>query len=197
MTDDTAVSSTTIPDAGSPTTTDVKPVDTPVTAPEAPDPKIESTEAAKPDVPEAYEFKMPEHVTLDKEAADEFTTIAKELKLNQTDAQKIADVGTKMAQRQVEAHTKRVESWVEEVKADKELGGDKLTENLSVARKALDTFGTPELMDVLNGSGFGSHPAVVRAFYKIGKAISEDGFVKGSPKGPETDIAKRMFPTMN
>ena len=81
--------------------------------------------------------------------------------------------------------------------ADKDIGGDKLAENLSVARKALETFGTPELRDVLNATGFGNHPAVIKAFYKIGQAISEDRFVTGGAKGPETDMAKRMFPSMN
>ena len=64
-------------------------------------------------------------------------------------------------------------------------------------RKALDAFGTPELKDVLNATGFGNHPEVIKAFYKAGKAISADGFVPGTPKGAETDIAKRMFPSMN
>ena len=52
-------------------------------------------------------------------------------------------------------HAKLVESWTESVKTDKEIGGDKLAENLSVARKALDTFGTPELRDVLNATASG------------------------------------------
>jgi len=66
-----------------------------------------------------------------------------------------------------------------------------------VARKALETFGTPELRDVLNMTGMGNHPEVIRAFYKAGKAISEDRFVQGNPRGAEPDMAKRMFPTMN
>jgi hypothetical protein len=153
--------------------------------------------APEPQVPESYEYKMPEGIELDKAAADEFSAIAKELKLDQATAQKVADVGAKMAQRQTEAHVKLVESWVEQVKTDTEIGGDKLDENLAVARKAMDAFGTPELKDVLNSTGLGNHPAVIKAFYKAGKAISEDKFVPGSPKGAETDIAKRMFPSMN
>ena len=154
-------------------------------------------EVAAPAVPESYELKMPDGVALDQEAATEFTAIAKELKLDQATAQKFADVGAKMAQRQADNHAKLVESWTESVKTDKEIGGDKLAENLGVARKALDTFGTPELKDVLNSTGFGNHPAVIKAFYKIGQAISEDRFVTGGAKGPETDMAKRMFPSMN
>jgi hypothetical protein len=195
MIDTTAEASTTTTDAGEPKTTDgVTAVDT-TTAPAdtaAPDAK-----ATAPEAPESYEFTMPEGVAVDKTAADEFTAIAKELKLNQADAQKVADVGVKMAQRQAEAHAQLVESWVESVKADKEIGGDKLAENLAVARKAIEAFGTPELKDVLNSTGFGNHPAVIKAFYKAGMAISEDRFVSGSPKGPETDMAKKMFPNMN
>lgn len=191
MIDTTAEASTSTTNAGDQTTTDdpTKTVDT--TAPE-----VTTTETA-PAVPESYDLKMPDGVALDQAAADEFTAIAKELKLDQATAQKFADVGAKMAQRQADNHAKLVESWTESVKTDKDIGGDKLAENLGVARKALETFGTPELRDVLNATGFGNHPAVIKAFYKIGQAISEDRFVTGGAKGPETDMAKRMFPSMN
>ena len=194
MIDTTAEASTTTTDAGEPKTTDVTAADTTTATTDTQAPDTQAPVAA---VPDSYEFTMPEGVALDKTAADEFTAIAKELKLNQADAQKVADVGAKMAQRQAEAHLQLVESWVESVKADKEIGGDKLAENLAIARKAIDTFGTPELKDVLNATGFGNHPAVIKAFYKAGMAISGDRFVSGSPKGPETDMAKKMFPNLN
>lgn len=150
-----------------------------------------------PEVPESYSFTMPEGVELDKAAADEFTAVAKELKLDQATAQKVADVGARMAQRQAEQHQALVTKWTETVKTDKEIGGDKLDENLAVARRAIERFGTPELKDVLNASGLGNHPEVVRAFYRAGLAIREDGFVKGAQPGGQVDPAKRMFPSMN
>lgn len=194
MSDLNAVTGTPTPDAGN-----NAPADSVNATPPTGDANAQPTEAkaTEPEVPESYEFQMPEGVELDKAAADEFSAIAKELKLDQSTAQKVADVGAKMAQRQAEAHAKLVETWVEQVKTDKEFGGDKLNENLAVARKALETFGTPELRDVLNSTGFGNHPEVIRAFYKMGKAVSEDKFVTGAPRGPETDMAKKMFPTMN
>jgi hypothetical protein len=152
----------------------------------------------KADAPETYDLKMPDGVELDKAAAEEFTAIAKEMKLSAESAQKFADIGAKMAQRQHEAHAKTVEGWMETAKTDKEFGGDKFNENLAVAKKALETFGTPELRDVLNASGLGNHPEVIRAFYKAGKAISEDGFVQGGAKGADAnDPAKKLFPNMN
>jgi hypothetical protein len=201
MTDTTAVTSTPSNDAGDPKTdsTTATPDSTTASTPPAAaaDTKTDDTKATEPVVPEAYDLQMPEGVELDKAAADEFTTIAKELKLDQAAAQKLADIAAKQAQRQVEAHTKLVESWVEQVKTDKDIGGDKLDENLGIARKALETFGTPELRDVLNASGLGNHPEVIKAFVKAGKAISEDKFVAGAPKGSDADPAKKLFPNMN
>lgn len=152
---------------------------------------------AEPQVPESYEFKMPDGVELDKAAADEFTAIAKELKLDQPTAQKVADVAAKMAQRQTEKHAEAVAQWAQDVKTDKEIGGDNLDQNLATARKAMDSFGTPALKDLLNSTGLGNHPEVIRAFFKAGKAISEDGFVPGGKAVTETDTAKKLFPSMN
>jgi len=156
----------------------------------------ETTKTETSTVPEAYDFKMPEGIELDKAAADEFSAVAKELKLDNATAQKIADVGAKMAQRQAEQHAALVESWVELTKTDKEIGGDKLEENLGIAKQAMDAFGSPELKQLLNSSGLGNHPAVIKAFYNAGKRISTDKIVTGTPKGGDTDLAAKMFPTM-
>lgn len=151
--------------------------------------------ATEPD----YKFEMPEGVELDESGVAEFTTIAKELKLPADAAKKLVALEVKRVQAQQQAHATLVESWAEQVKADKDLGGEKLQENLAVARKAIDEFGSPELKELLNSTGLGNHPEVVKLAFKIGKAISEDGFVRGQPKGAatESDLAKSLFPTMN
>lgn len=153
----------------------------------------------EPKAPESYELKVPEGVELDKAAADEFTAIAKELKLSQADAQRIADVATKMQQKQAETHVEMVKGWAESCKTDKEFGGDNLQQNMSVARKAIDTFGSPELKALLNKSGLGNHPEVVRFAFKAGKAISEDTFVQSGSRTPtpDTSLEKRLYPNMN
>lgn len=152
----------------------------------------------QPDTEPDYKFEMPEGVELDESGVAEFATIAKELKLPADAAKKLVDLEVKRVQAQQQAHATLVESWAESVKADKEIGGDKLNENLAVARKALDQFGSPELKDLLNATGLGNHPEVVKLAFKIGKAISEDGFVRGQPKSAatESDLAKSLFPSM-
>lgn len=152
-----------------------------------------------PVVPEKYEFTMPDGVELDTAAAEEFSALAKELKLSQADAQRIADVASKMQQKQAETHVATVKGWADSCKTDKEFGGDNLDQNLSVARKAIDTFGSPELKALLNTSGLGNHPEVVRFAFKAGKAISEDGFIKAGARvpTPESSLEKRLYPDMN
>lgn len=150
----------------------------------------------KPEV--TYEFKMPEGIELDKEVADEFTTLAKEAGIAPDKAQRVADLGAKLVQRQIDAHAKTVSTWVEQVKNDPEIGGEKLEENLAIARKAIDVFGSRELKDVLASTGLGNHPAVVRAFLQAGKRITEDAFVGGNRSAStEKDPAKILFPSMN
>lgn len=132
--------------------------------------------------PEKYEFTTGEGQELDKEAIAAFEPIARELGLSNEQAQKIVDVyGStimpQIAKQQEAAWQKQVTEWAETVKADKELGS---VESIGNAQKAMDQFGTPELKQYLNDSGLGNHPELFRIFSKIGKAMSEDGFVGGS-----------------
>ncbi|WP_426723833.1 peptidase [Enterobacter cloacae complex sp. 302F9] len=148
-----------------------------------PDDKEQKAEGA----PEKYEFKAGEGVELDSEALKDFEPVARDLNLTNEQAQKLVDAYPKILagvqQRQAEAWQKQTEGWAETVKADKEIGGDKLTANLSAAQRALDQFGTPELKEYLNATGLGNHPDLVKTFVKIGKAMSEDGMVDGSNQG--------------
>lgn len=137
--------------------------------------------------PEKYEFQAAEGVELDTEALKDFEPVARDLNLTNEQAQKLVDAYPKILagvqQRQAEAWQAQTEQWAADVKADKEIGGDKLTANLSAAQRALDLFGTPELKEYLNTTGLGNHPDLVKTFVKIGKAMSEDGMVDGSNQG--------------
>lgn len=148
----------------------------------------EKKEEDKPEgAPEKYEFQAAEGVELDSEALKDFEPVARDLNLTNEQAQKLVDAYPKILagvqQRQAEAWQQTTEQWAADVKADKEIGGDKLTSNLSAAQRALDQFGTPELKEYLNTTGLGNHPDLVKTFVKIGKAMSEDGMVTGGNDG--------------
>lgn len=62
----------------------------------------------------------------------------------------------------------------DEVKAalTKEWGGD-FGRNLEAARRAVQTYGGPELTDLLDRTGLGDHPALLRAFAAAGVGLTE------------------------
>lgn len=159
-------------------------------------PKEPEKKDEKPVVPEKYEFKAPEGVEqLDAQALAVFEPIAKELGLSQEQAQKLVDIYPQIQQQQAEAWSNQVADWGEQAKADKEIGGDKLTASVGQAQKALDQFGTPALREYLHNSGLGNHPELVRIFAKVGKAMAEDDFVMGGQgQSSGNDLINAFYP---
>lgn len=158
---------------------------------------------AKPQgAPDKYEFTAPEGAAaFDDSVIEQFSEVARELNLPQEAAQKVLDkMGPAIQARQAETIQAARTMWAESAKSDKEFGGEKLTENLAVAKKALDTFGSPELRTLLNESGLGNHPEMIRVLYRAGKAISEDRFVgagRGGKVAPKSnsDYASALYPS--
>jgi hypothetical protein len=145
--------------------------------------------------PEKYEFKAPEGKSYDSSILTAFEASAREANLPQDAAQKLLDsMSPKIAERQLEQIKVVTDGWRQASSSDKDFGGDALNENLGIANKALTTFGSPELIGMLESTGLGNHPEVIRAFYKIGKAISEDKFVTGAaPAGRSATAAQVLY----
>lgn len=76
-------------------------------------------------------------------------------------------------------HKANVETWNKELAADKDIGGQALDANLDAGRRALDQFGTPELVEALRASGYSAFPPLVKMLVKIGKAMGEDRVANG------------------
>lgn len=161
--------------------------------------KTEGEQEKKPEgAPESYEFKAPEGVQFDDAVIGAFSEVAKELNLPQDQAQKVLDKMAPVIQaRQLEQFQTARLDWAEAAKSDKEFGGEKLAENLGMAKKALDTFASPELRTLLDESGLGNHPEIIRMFYRTGKAISEDSFVSGQGGKTNQGDARRLYSASN
>lgn len=162
--------------------------------------------AAPAGAPEKYEFTVPEGLVLDNEVLARYEPIFREANLTNEAAQKLLNQwATDQAAQAKSADEQLVaqhEKWVEGVTKDPEIGGNNLPDTRKFSQAALARFGTPELKNYLNLTGLGSHPELVRAFAKIGRAMGEDTFVNGNPnKGGSTDDpnarALQVFPSMN
>lgn len=162
---------------GEPTADQVESTEAEASEAEAP---ADDVQEAPKQAPDKYEFAPQDGREFDPEVLGAYEEVARELDLSQEAAQRILDKVAPVLDGQQAKHVEAVTTqWREASQTDSEFGGDKLNENLSVARKALDSFGTPELRDLLEKSGLGNHPEMIRMLYRTGKAISEDGFVAG------------------
>lgn len=155
--------------------------------------KATADKAVAKGAPENYtEFKIPEGLKANAETIAEVTAFAKANNLSQEAAQALIDLGGKVMKGNVESQVQLLQAagaeWAKQAAADKEYGGDRLGENLSIAKKAVDKFASPGLKKLLgnydpkdnpNGTGLGNHPEMIRAFLSIGKTISEDTVVTG------------------
>lgn len=149
--------------------------------------------------PEKYDFKLPEGVEADTETLGKFEGIARELNMNQEQAQALVDLyaakAAAAAEQNQKAWTDLRTEWVTKAKADKEFGGQNFDANIGVAKTALKTFGTPELNDALAMSGIGDHPEMVRLLVRVGKAIGEDKLKFGNAgNGAPKDAASIIYP---
>ena len=147
--------------------------------------------------PEEYSvFDLPEDFSFNEETLSDYHTFAKENKLTQDQAQRGVDMVAKMKEAEMSQWVEQQKSWVEDAKSDAEYGGEKFDENISIAVKARDSFGTPEFNEMLDTSGLGNHPEMIRFLNRVGKAISEDSVVVGGAKTTSKTREAVLYPSM-
>jgi len=171
------------------------------------DPNAKPAEGAEPKAgekkegngpPAEYKFEVPEGMVLDEVAAGEFSVLAKDMGLSQENAQKLVSLYAANQAKAADAYADQIAKWGEETKSDPEIGGEKLAENLAIAKRAVD-LAPPAFKAWLTESGNGNNPVVVKAMIAMGKALSPDSVAKGDKSGSAApkDPAKTLFPNMN
>ena len=168
--------------------------------PNAAAPEQKPEEAQKPVapvVPEAYaDFKLPEGVEIDKTMLEGVKAQFKEAGYTQEQAQKAIDLHIKGLQEQQEIFIQERKNWVAELKADKEFGGDKFDTTAKGAQLALRKFDADgKMLDLLETSGFGDHPGVIKFLARIHAAMGEDSVHtdREHGKGKEAPLEERLY----
>jgi len=159
------------------------------------EPAVDSQQPAQPLAEDAVarpsydEFKLPPGLSADPESLKPATELFAETGLSQDQAQKFIDLAmareTAAAQRGVQAFVDLQNQWVSEIKADPDIGGNKLKASLASAARAIDRLDVPGLREALNFTGAGNHPAIVKAFVRLGQMIAEDRFRPGHLARPD------------
>ena len=172
----------------------VKPADgTPGTEP----PVVEAVVEAKP----VYEpFKLPEGAKLDAPLMEKFTDLLGANKLSQEIGQALIDqhlsvMQTAMAAQaqaqaadNVKAYNDMRSGWVDEIKSDPKIGGNRLDTHLVRSRKMIEQFVPVDQRaafdQALNVTGMGDHPAFHRMLATIADWFDEPAMPANPTKPP-------------
>lgn len=88
----------------------------------------------------------------------------------------------------------QVARWRQEVAADPELGGDNLPGVVARAQLALERFDTDQTIGrLLEESGYGNHPAVIRFFTRVADALDEDSLPASRADTSLPPLEERMY----
>ncbi len=169
-----------------------------------PDGEAAPVEPPKPEAPR-YEFKMPEGVVADAPVMSAYTNILGKYNMPPEAGQELLDFhanqmtvyAERVAQSQQDQFSETRRGWVKEFE---KMAGNRRDTMLNDAKWAVMQFGgdkkqVAELWNVLNFTGAGDHPAVIRAFANIAKASRERSAPQhGNPAvSAPTDPATRRY----
>lgn len=136
----------------------------------------------RPDTHDGYETpteNMPE-TQLDEGLLNGFYQEAHRIGLNKQQAAALVRWQAQAAHEGTEASIVEMESHLAQAQeAMRKEFGNAYEQNLDMAQQAAKQFGGEELIALLNSTGLGNEPAVIKAFANIGKAISNDEVIGG------------------
>ena len=88
----------------------------------------------------------------------------------------------------------QVSQWRQEVAQDPHMGGGNMAASVARAQLALDRFDQGKHIGrLLEESGYGNHPEVLRFFNRVADALMEDSLVRGEPGGGMPPLEERMY----
>jgi hypothetical protein len=128
-----------------------------------------------------------------------YVDLAREMGLNGENANRMLKSTLALAEKADQAEfEQKTGTWLAQSQNDPEIGGEHFVENIRQANRAMDAYGSYELRQLLDETGLGNHPLIIRLFHNLSKTLKEDGVVKGTATaGGGKSLANRMFPNMN
>jgi len=169
-----------------------------------PEAKGDDKEATEADAKEAtgevdYDaITVPEGFELDAALMDRAKPIFEEIGIkDQAGVQRLVDFFSEIQGEAAAASASLIQAthteWLSSIKT--EWGAD-YESNLGIAAKAVGALGGDELKAALNVTGAGNNPAIIKAFQKVGKLISEDQLVAGDKAVNKSNGLSKLYSSM-
>ncbi|MDQ1187008.1 hypothetical protein [Agrobacterium larrymoorei] len=140
-----------------------------------------------------YDIKLDGGIELDRALLERASPVMKELGLTNGQASRLAGVIAEQRKLEYDAlserHQKITSDWQQEIRADRDFGGDNLATSLNNANRVIATFGDDALRRDLVEIGIGNHPGLFRLLARVGNALSDD-----KPASSETAAAPPTSP---
>lgn len=145
------------------------------------------------------EIKLPDGFTVDETTSKGFVDLVNKHGISRTAAAEFvklqADLMKAASEKGDKQWTDLQEQWAKEVKADPEIGGDKLEPAVGAIAKIFDKYGSKELRSAFDLTGAGNNPHVIKFLAKIAKDLNEPGpGPSPSPNASEISLAQKMYP---
>lgn len=166
------------------------------------EPKTDPAPSSEAEGAPEFKLDLPEGVEFEPAALEEFRAVLTDDKLSPSErGSRLAAMHAAQVQKSLEqAHNAFFDlnkRWVDEVKADPEIGGDKLEPTMRSIGKLIDQYGSPEVRQAMNLTGAGNNPHIVRMLAKMAAALTEPGHVTGTrPTTAPRDLAEAMYPNL-
>ncbi len=150
--------------------------------------------------PEDYVFRFLPETVVDTALIEDFKRFAFEQKMSLENARLMAKfyenyvLGQSKKQNQEQAEL--LQNMQKACEEDSEFGGMSFHDNMRYAKAAILRFDDGSLAKILNDTGFGSHPEVVRFMYRVGRALAEKEMPKAKESPVQGSVAELFYPSM-
>lgn len=178
-------------------------------------PKENTSQSDEPaPLPSYDQFAVPEGLAVDQAKLGEFTNLLGEFETTtKADHAEVQKLGQQLVDRHIAAVKDAVEGiakayqenwenqtkgWLEAFKADPEIGGNRQETTTKAARDFIRTFGgnadqQKEFRDLMQSTGLGNHPAMIRMLANANLAKSEGKPIPASQPVPQAKSKLQKF----
>lgn len=148
-------------------------------------------------LPDNYDFGLGEGVQLTPEDQAAYNELFKSWGLTQEQVTQLSqleqNLGSRLQQEAADVLSTTMQSWEDAAKADPQIGGDKWDETLHYAGIVMDKYADEDIAELLDTTGMGSHPALLRVFSDLGRLMAPDTFKSGQTSGDTTEPMYRNW----
>lgn len=143
-------------------------------------------------------IELPEGMTIDEGTMQELGAVCREHGLSQKVFSSLVEkMSPVLEQRQAARLNDLRKQFLDEGRADPDIGGARWKETMTGATAAYRKFASKEAQALLQATGLNCHPAIIRMFRDINSQISDDAVVRGRSVGPKKNSLANLYNNSN